>query len=304
MNQPGDIILESGVNMSAYQRECAARATGIYKPGAVHILSLGAGVQSSTMALMAALGEIKPMPACAIFADTQAEPGSVYRWLDWLEKQLPFPVHRVTKGNIIETITTTRQRKDGTGWYVCSNIPAFVVNPDGSRGIIPRQCTVNFKIEPIRKKAREVGNIRRGQKEIGVVQWIGISCDESHRMKPSREAWQENRWPLVDLRMTRADCLRWMEERGFPTPPRSSCIFCPFHSAAEWRRLQLDEPAEFARAVDIEKRFQAAKRKGGIHGEIFLHRSCVPLDQVDFRSPLEREQGVPWGNECEGVCGV
>ena len=39
-----------------------------------HIISLGAGVQSSTMALMAAHGEIGPMPDCAIFADTGAEP--------------------------------------------------------------------------------------------------------------------------------------------------------------------------------------------------------------------------------------
>ena len=41
----------------------------------IHIISLGAGVQSSTMALMAACGEITPMPQCAIFADTQAERG-------------------------------------------------------------------------------------------------------------------------------------------------------------------------------------------------------------------------------------
>ena len=37
----------------------------------LHIISLGAGVQSSTMALMAACGEITPMPTAAIFADTQ-----------------------------------------------------------------------------------------------------------------------------------------------------------------------------------------------------------------------------------------
>lgn len=34
----------------------------------MHILSLGAGVQSTTMALMAKHGEITPMPDCAIFA--------------------------------------------------------------------------------------------------------------------------------------------------------------------------------------------------------------------------------------------
>jgi 3'-phosphoadenosine 5'-phosphosulfate sulfotransferase (PAPS reductase)/FAD synthetase len=73
--------------------ECLDRKAMNHLP---QYLSLGAGVQSSTLALMAARGEIGPMPKAAIFADTQAEPESVYRWLDWLEKQLPFPVHRVT----------------------------------------------------------------------------------------------------------------------------------------------------------------------------------------------------------------
>ena len=68
-----------------------------------HIISLGAGVQSSTMALMAAKGEITPMPDAAIFADTGWEPKYVYDWLDWLETQLPFPVHRVSGGVSVTT---------------------------------------------------------------------------------------------------------------------------------------------------------------------------------------------------------
>lgn len=78
------------------------------------VLSLGAGVQSTTMALMAAQGEFDKMPDCAIFADTGYEPAGVYTHLDWLEAQLPFPVHRVTAGNIkddhLDGINTTGQR--------------------------------------------------------------------------------------------------------------------------------------------------------------------------------------------------
>ena len=59
----------------------------------MHIISLGAGVQSTTMALMAAHGEIEPMPDCAIFADTGDEPQAVYDHLAWLMSGnvLPFP---------------------------------------------------------------------------------------------------------------------------------------------------------------------------------------------------------------------
>lgn len=47
----------------------------------LRILSLGAGVQSTTLALMAAHGEIGAMPDCAIFADTGWEPKAVYEHL-------------------------------------------------------------------------------------------------------------------------------------------------------------------------------------------------------------------------------
>ena len=100
-------------------------------------LSLGAGVQSTTLALMAAKGEIGPMPDCAIFADTQAEPDSVYRWLDWLETQLPFPVHRVTKGNLFDAAIKVNISKKGNYWK--ANNPPMFAERDGRPFPIMRQ---------------------------------------------------------------------------------------------------------------------------------------------------------------------
>ena len=61
------------------------------------MLSLGPGVQSTALALMAAHGEIGSMPDCAIFADTGWEPRAVHEHLAWLRSPgvLPFPVHVV-----------------------------------------------------------------------------------------------------------------------------------------------------------------------------------------------------------------
>jgi len=53
------------------------------------------------------------MPDCASFADTMAEPASVYRWLDWLEPQLPFPVHRVSAGSLEKQTLDLITKKDG-----------------------------------------------------------------------------------------------------------------------------------------------------------------------------------------------
>jgi len=274
-------------------------------------LSLGAGVQSSTIALMAKHGEITPMPDAAIFADTQAEPASVYRWLEWLERQLPFPVHRVSRGDLTAESLIIRERKDKTGYWSKSLVPAFIGNQDGTRGIMGRQCTYSYKVEQLERAARRLGNVKRGQKAVTVTQWIGISWDEIQRIKASRVPWSQHRWPLVELRMGRRDCLRWMEEHGYPKPPRSACVYCPFHSDKEWRRLRDDEPEEFARAVKFEKDIQEVKSKTErMRGVPFLHPSLVPLDQVDFRTDIERGQLSLWleeqsfGNECEGLCGV
>jgi hypothetical protein len=262
-----------------------------------HVISLGAGVQSSTMALMAAVGEIKPMPDAAIFADTQAEPESVYKWLDWLEKQLPFPVYRVTKGNLGEVAATVRISRHGNA-YTEGAIPAFIISDEGKTGLLMRQCTSKFKIEIIE---REIRRLRRADQEI--CQWIGISVDEAHRMKPCRLSYVTNIWPLINIGMTRSDCLDWMERQGFPRPPRSACIFCPFHNDAEWLDLKENQPKEFERAVIFEKQFQiAVSHTKKLGGKTFLHRSLVPLDQVDFKADPNRVNN--FGNECEGVCGV
>ena len=46
------------------------------QPSAIRLraLSLGAGVQSTTLALMASHGAVRPMPDCTIFADAGREP--------------------------------------------------------------------------------------------------------------------------------------------------------------------------------------------------------------------------------------
>jgi len=274
-------------------------------------LSLGAGVQSSTLALMAAHGEVTPMPDAAIFADTQAEPASVYKWLNWLEPQLPFPVIRVTRGDMTSESLIIKDRKDGTGRWSKSLIPAFIQNKDGSKGIMGRACTYSYKVEQLERAARLHGKVKRGQKNVTVTQWIGISWDEIQRIKPSRVAWSQHRWPLVELRMGRRDCLKWMESHGYPKPPRSACVYCPFHSDNEWRKLRDQEPEEFQRAIRFEKDLQAVKAKTErMRGIPFLHPSCVPLDQVDLSTDIERGQLSLWldeqsfGNECEGMCGV
>jgi len=265
----------------------------------IHVLSLGAGVQSSTLALMLARGEVGPMPDCAIFADTGAEPASVYDWLDWLETQLPYPVHRVMKANglrenIIAAVAGGR----------FAGAPFFTESRSAGGGQLRRQCTREFKVEPITKKLRELVGLeyrQRAPREVMVTQFIGISYDEVIRMKPSREHWIEHKWPLVELRMRRLDCLAWMESHGYPKPGRSACTFCPYHSDAEWKDLQ-SKPKDWAETILIDEMI-----RGGVRGtteKLYLHRSLKPLAELNFDSAEDRGQQTMFNEECEGMCGV
>lgn len=269
----------------------------------IHIISLGAGVQSSTMALMAAKGEITPMPVAAIFADTQAEPQSVYRWLDWLEKQLPFPVLRISRGSLTERALSVRfSKKNNRSTF--SGIPAYVKQPNGAAGISPRQCTRDFKIDPITKA---VNGLRRTHGNVPAVIWIGISLDEVYRAKEHRNKPRiTNRHPLLmELRMTRRACIAWMQMNGYPKPPRSACVYCPYHNNEEWMRLKTEEPEAFAQAVEFEKALTVTYGKvPHMRGVPFLHRSLIPLDQVDFSVKKDDRQANLFNNECEGMCGV
>lgn len=265
----------------------------------LNIISLGAGVQSSAMALMAAEGIITPMPDGAIFADTQSEPAAVYRQLEFLESRLPFPVYRVTAGSLREQILaamTGEARMDGR--------PPFFTR---GGGMLMRQCTQDFKIRPIRKQVRELIGLKyrqRGPKTPVVQQWIGISTDEADRMKPSRDTYIENRWPLIELDYSREDCQNWIRAHGYPMPPKSACTFCPYHNDAMWREMKERDPVSFADAVAVDEAIRPGvpgpKRPEG--EAWFVHRKRVPLVQIEFaRDPAPEVNH--FRNECEGMCG-
>jgi hypothetical protein len=314
----------------------------------LRVLSLGAGVQSTCVLLMSGDGTLPRLDA-AVFADTQWEPIAVYKHLAWLEveaKGRGIPVYRVTRGDLradgIEfranggkgshshntappgTVLTHEQ---GNGRF--ASIPLFVKNPDGSVGIIKRQCTSEYKIEPVERFIRRalLGLKPRQVAPAGAVEhWFGISADEASRRRVSPNHWQVFRYPLIDdvtspRRDTffdrgfhRQDCLDWLRERGYPEPPRSACLGCPFHTDAEWVRLRDTDPEGWADAVAFDKAIRAAdaaliadgaKLAGRLVGLPYLHRSCVPLDEVAF-NPTDRQAVLTYGmgNECAGVCGV
>jgi hypothetical protein len=260
----------------------------------LRVLSLGAGVQSTTLALMAAAGSIGPMPDCAIFADTGWEPDAVMAHLERLRARLPFPVYVVSAGNIRRDAIA---KANTTGGRFAS-IPWFLRMPNGSASMGRRQCTKEYKLAPIQRKVVELMGGKRPKG--GCEMWVGISTDEIFRMKPSRVQYITNRWPLIEAGMNRRACIDELALYQMKAP-KSACIGCPFHSDAMWRDMRDNDPASFADAIEVDR---AIRHQPGIRGTQFMHRTLVPLDEVDLRTHAEVGQPDLFMNECEGMCGV
>lgn len=246
------------------------------------------------MLLMALSGEFETMPDAAIFADTQWESRATYAHLELLEayaQKFDFPIYRVTNGHILENKQFAR-------------MPLYVKNPQGKKAMLRRQCTREMKIVPLHRKMREIAGLKPRQraKEKLVEIWIGISLDEAARMRDSREAWATHFYPLIERRMSRQDCLLWLDRNNFPRPPKSACLGCPFHDDKFWRDLKSNSPEEFAEVCAVDRKIRRGGK--GVVCEAFLHRSLVPLEEVDFSTAEERGQGNLFVNECEGMCGV
>jgi hypothetical protein len=261
------------------------------------------------MALMAAHGEFSPaerimedMPDAAIFADTGWEPKAVYDHLDWLcsPNVLPFPVYRVSKGNIRDDLLTKATTGKEAGRFAA--IPFFT----GNGGMGRRQCTKEYKLYPIRDQAKKLLGWAPGKRiPKGAIEcWIGISTDEAARMKPAAVQYIVNRFPLIETGMSRRDCLRWLERHDYPIPAKSSCIGCPYHTDNHWRGMRDNQPEEWADAIEVDHKIRVGGTLRGINEKQFMHRSLKPLDEVDLSTAEDRGQLNMFNNECEGMCGV
>jgi 3'-phosphoadenosine 5'-phosphosulfate sulfotransferase (PAPS reductase)/FAD synthetase len=257
---------------------------------ALRLLSLGAGVQSTTVLLLACDGVI-PRFDYALFADTGWEPRQVYENLARLRahaENAGIPVRTVSAGNIRTDALDPAHR------FV--SMPLHVLNTDGSRGLARRQCTSEYKISPLKKAARQLlgyPHPRRIPRGVYVEQSIGISTDEFTRAKDSGVRYLRNVFPLIELGWDRARCVEYLAEHGFGHTVKSACVGCPFHGNAGWRWIRDHDPDGWVEAVEFDKAIRdgyprATEQGQPLRGQYFLHRSCQPLGDVDLDPPATR----------------
>lgn len=269
------------------------------------VLSWGVGTQSTALAAMSAVGAFDlPKLDVVITADTGWERQATYTARRFYEKWL------AERGCRVEVVSAGNIRQEGSEEHI--HIPFFTETGAPLR----RQCTRHFKIRPIRRRVRELlgypASTPPHPPAGAVEQWLGISLDEYQRMKSSRVAFVKHRFPLVELRLTRQDCIDWLEAQGLPVPIKSACVGCPFRVASEWVTMQQDSPAEWQDAVSFDGENPLAARAGSSADRLYLWRGSLPLTQVNWETEVQKEQQqesqwiqIPMFIECDsGYCHV
>jgi len=233
------------------------------------VWSSGGGVQSAAIAALIVSGKL-PVPDYAAIVDTNREKSSTWEYMDAVIKPALYTVG-------CDLIRIDKREFATVDLYGGKNkssllIPAFTTR-GGDIGKLPGYCSNEWKYRPLQRWLRKHGV---NQAEI----WMGISVDEKSRASFPKGAWTK-RYPLIELRMNRGDCVALVDKMGWPTPPRSSCWMCPNHQQGELRDIKENYPKDWEKAVTFEKYIQKKDP------DVWLHPDAKPLNECDISEKNE-----------------
>lgn len=225
--------------------------------------SCGGGVDSTAVAALIVAG-LLPKPDIAYMTDCGWEEEGT--WHHVRTVLMPRLLKVGVELHVIDVTesTDTSALVDAKGNVL---VPAYSLH-EGEPVRYRTHCNSGWKVNPARRWLRAQGVERCSN-------WIGITTDEARRQRASPLKWCQNRYPLIELGMSRADCLYFLGAHGWPMPPQTSCIICPQRSDAQWERLR-QTPRDWQRAVAAEQQLRS------VRPDVFLHRSLVPLSDVRF----------------------
>jgi len=274
------------------------------------------GLQSFAMYLMSSVGVMNRFDY-SIFVDLGDEKEETYKHVEWLKvwasENNGIPIIHVSNRNLKEESLGAI----GNGSKRFVSIPFFSSGVSEREGMLRRQCTSEFKIRQVLSAIKSLygksGNARFPETYV----YLGITIDEMQRMARPEPVRFTNVYPFCDYMtgyrqgspgfvirtglpnvLSRNQCEKWLVDNDFPVPPKSSCVFCPYTSNAEWQDLKVNAPDDFKKAVQFDSDMRNAK-PGKLRSKLFLHRSLKPLDKVDLTS-----SGSCQSFECSGYCHV
>jgi len=263
------------------------------------ILSCGAGMQSTALALMScekkmlmakmsrrnvqgqlSLFSDEPYPEvpiydCIIFCNLGYEAPWVYRQVDFIRRAC-------ARAEIPFVVLDTHLYDDYISNFGKSrvvSVPFWTIGEDGRKAKLRRNCTIDKKILAIQKYVRwELLGYAKGQhlkaEDIqGHEMHIGFSWEERRRMFDSYNPMFVNRFPLVDMGAERPDNYKYILEKWGLETRASACCICPFHQNYFFKFLKENHEEEYNAVVRLDALLEEKQPLTPIRSEMFISRS-------------------------------
>lgn len=284
-------------------------------------LSLGAGQQSTALAIACVLGlEVAdggvrysfPSVDRIAFADTGNEMPQTYDHLDrfggWLRE----------RGHELHVVRATERRGENSRGFGglaqrvadrasglapgSPGIPHFSRDEDGVQVRSRQHCTWDFKSVPLDRATKRAADGRP------VEVLIGYSLEESHRMAEARSHWPNGwrfRYPLIEARVRRAWSVAVCEEHLGYAPTSSACWHCPHRPATgmgSFAEIRDTDPETWRKVIEFDRVIRDGTKRG-LRGDWFLTRHCLPIEEAVREA--ERQGTFEWPGEdaaCVGGC--
>ena len=277
------------------------------KTQGLKILSCGAGMQSTALALMSCENKKHgivypeiPVYDLIVFCDMGWEPDWVYEQVEFIKKAcedcgITFKILETDLyGDYIEKFGVRR----------VASIPFWSVDANGKKGKMRRQCTIDKKIVAIQKYVRyEILGYKfrqkckkedKGRHEMH----IGLSKEEEHRVFESMNPMFVTKFPLVDMGLTRADNYKYiLEEWGIETKA-SACSYCPFHRNYFFQHIKEHCPDCYKAVVNLDNVLEERQPGSQIRSKLYISRSrkriadLTPEECMDAETFLYRGKPI------------
>jgi 3'-phosphoadenosine 5'-phosphosulfate sulfotransferase (PAPS reductase)/FAD synthetase len=235
------------------------------KPENVYV-AFGGGVNSTAMLI--GLVERGILPRWVVFADTGGERPETYAhvlevWQYCTRHLIPF--FRVSKSSMYRSLEDECLQK--------KTMPSIVFGW--------RSCSDKWKQEPQRKFLNhDPAALAVWDSEQKITRAIGFGVDELHRIKPFEDEEFINWYPLYDWRWNRNDCIEAIKRAGLTVPPKSACFYCPASTKLDVKRLALENPELYRRALAMEENAEKAHTAVGL-GRHFTWKELVGPETVE-----------------------
>jgi hypothetical protein len=260
------------------------------------ILSCGAGMQSTALALMSCENKLLTEHKCGegtvftqmgtyhhevpiydaiLFCDLGLEPSWVYSQVSFIKyacKWAGIPFY------VLQSPLYADYLKDfGTKRVV--SIPFWSLSPEGKKGKMMRNCTLDYKINLMQQFVRhQLLGYKKGQRirpeDVKTHEMhLGFSKEEEHRCRENPDKMFTNHFPLCEMGLVRADNYAYIRDIWGLETKASACCFCPFHTNFFFEYIKEEDPANYSQAVAFDSLLEEKQPLTKIQSKLYISKS-------------------------------